>query len=361
MSGGRRPRAGFSAGGVVDLSAALRWFHWRVTQEPASAPASPPAGGPVPGGGPPYPAPDGGPPYPAPDGGSPYPAPPPGYVWVRPTPPPTNRRWRVPLWLKILTGVWTVALVIGGGWYALHGEPSVREQTSIGDARPVVDRTIVDVVAAAGGGPVVAVSGFDRVKSCKITPVRSGAEFRRVVDLYTSPGSESAILHMIASGLPARYHAQTGSSARLTLDADAGDYVAVDGTVPAPGLIRIKADTGCRQDKGVGVGEPSPAAGSPSVAALAPVLGALGRPAVPYATVADLACPSGGSLRSVAATLPPGSAPASLATTLRTLAPTPAAASRTTYAFRSGAVDVVAVANPASHAVTVTATTRCSA
>ena len=267
----------------------------------------------------------------------------------------------MPLWLKILTGVWIVALVIGGGWYALHGEPSVREQTSIGNARPVVDRAIVDVVAAAGGGPVVAVSGFDRVKSCKITPVRSGAEFRRVVDLYTSPGSESAILHMIASGLPARYHAHAGSSARLTLDADAGDYVAVDGTVPAPGLIRIEADTGCRQDSGATVGEPSPAAGSPSAAALAPVLGALGRPAVSYATVADLACPSGGSLRSVQAALPPGSAPASLATTLRTLAATPAAASRTTYAFRSGAVDVVTVANPTSHAVTVTATTRCSA
>jgi len=331
----------------VDRPAAVRWFHWRVTQEPASAPASPPAGDPVPGGVPPYPA------------------PPPGYVWVRPTPPPPSRQWKLPLWLKVLTGVWIVALVIGGGWYALHGAPSVREQTTIGNARPVVDRAIVDVVAAAGGGPVVAVSGFDRVKSCKITPVRSGAEFRRVVDLYTSPGSESAILHMIASGLPARYHAQAGSSARLTLDADAGDYVALDGTVPAPGLIRIEADTGCRQDGGAAdtgavVGEPSPPAESPSAAALAPVLGALGRPAVSYATVADLACPSGGSLRSVAATLPPGSAPASLATTLRTLAAAPAAASRTTYAFRSGAVDVVTVANPKSHAVIVTATTHCA-
>jgi len=265
------------------------------------------------------------------------------------------------LWLKILTGVWIIALAIGGGWYALHGEPSVREQTSIGNARPVVDRAIVDVVAAVGGGPVVAVSGFDRVKSCKITPVRSGAEFHRGVDLYTSPGSESAILHMIASGLPARYHAHAGSSAKLTLDADAGDFVAVDGTVPAPGLIRIEADTGCRQDRGATVGESSPPAGSLWAAALAPVLGALGQPAVSYATVADLACPSGGSLRSVQASLPPGSAPASLAITLRTLAATPAAASRTTFAFRSGAVDVVTAANPTSHAVTVTATTRCRA
>jgi hypothetical protein len=258
-----------------------------------------------------------------------------------------------------VTVAWIVVLVIGGGWYALHGKPSVREQTTIGNARPVVDRAIVDAVAAAGGAPVVAVSGFERVKSCKITPVRSGAEFRRVADLYTSPGTESAVLHMIASGLPARYHAKAASSGKVTLDADAGDYVTVDGTVPAPGLVRIEAATGCRQNSGATAGEPSPPAGSASVAALAPVLGALGRPAVSYATVADLACASGGSLRSVAATLPPGSAPASLATTLRTLAASPATATRTSYAFRSGAVDIVAVANSTSHAVIVTATTRC--
>jgi hypothetical protein len=320
-----------------------------VTQEPASSPTSPPSGDPVPGAGPPDPA------------------LPPGYVWVRPSPPPMkDSPWRLPRWLKIVTAAWIIVLVAGGGWYALHGQPSVREQTTIGNARPVVDRAIVDVVAASGGAPVVAVSGFERVKSCKITPVRSGAEFRRVVDLYTSPGSESAILHTIASHLPARYKAQTGSAGsagsagKLTLDADAGDYVAVDGTVPAPGVIRIEAATGCRQNRGTTVAQPSPAAGSADLTALAPVLGALGRPAASYVTVADLACPSGGALRSVQATLPPGSAPASLATTLRTLAATPAAASRTTYAFRSGAVDVVAVANPASHAVTVTATSRCT-
>ncbi len=266
----------------------------------------------------------------------------------------------MPLWLKIVTVVWIAALAIGGSWYALHGKPSVREQTTIGQAQPVVDRAIVDVVTAAGGGPVVAVTGFDRIKTCKITPVRSGAEFRRVVDLYTSPGTESAILHMVSSGLPARYHAQTGSSGKLTLDADAGDYVAVDGSVPAPGRVRIEAATGCRPGSAATVGEPSPPAGSTPVVAIAPVLGALGRPAASYATVADLACPSGGSLRSVAATLPPGSAPASLDTTLRALAATPAQASRTTYAFRSGAVDIVTVTDARSRAVTVTATTRCS-
>jgi hypothetical protein len=324
-----------------------------VTQEPSSSPTSPPAGDAVPGAGPPHP---------------PYPAPPPGYVWVRPSPPPTqDRPWRLPRWLKIVTAIWVIVLVAGGGWYALHGQPSVREQTTIGDARPVVDRAIVDVVAASGGAPVVAVGGFDRVKSCKITPVRSGAEFHRVVNLYTSPGSESAILHTIASHLPARYRAQAssagsaGSASKLAFDADAGDYVAVDGTVPAPGLIRIEAATGCRQNRGAPVAQPSPAAGSADVAAIAPVLGALGRPAASYVTVADLACPSAGALRSVRATLAPGSAPASLATTLRTLATTPAASSATLYAYRSGSVDVVAVADAITHAVTVTATSRCPA
>ena len=98
-----------------------------------------------------------------------------------------GRSWKVPRWLKVADG----RLGHGAGdrrrLYALHGEPSVREQTTIGNARPVVDRAIVDVVAAAGAGPVVAVSGFDRVRSCKITPVRSGVEFRRDVTFTRHP------------------------------------------------------------------------------------------------------------------------------------------------------------------------------
>jgi len=231
----------------------------------------------------------------------------------------------------------------------------VRDQTTIGNARPVVDRAIVDVVSAAGGAPVVAVSGFDRISACSITPVRRGADYKRVVHLFVPPGSESAVLDAIARGLPHSYGASAGTAA-LTLYADAGDYVAVTGTVPAPGQVQIQALTGCRPTDGAPAGVPPAPAGSPQVAAMGPVLAALGAPTPAAVTVADLACP-GGTLRTVQATLPPGHAPASLATALGRLSAAPAAATPTLYAYRDGPVDLVV--QSAGGTVTISATTRC--
>src|SRR6185369_13810095 len=114
-------------------------------------------------------------------------------------------------------------------------------------------------------------SAFQRISSCSITPVRPGAEYKRVVDLYVSPGSESAVLDAIAHGLPHSYGASAGTSGTLTFYADAGDYVAVKGTVPAPGQIRIKALTGCRPAPGADVTQPPATAGSPQLAAMDPV------------------------------------------------------------------------------------------
>jgi hypothetical protein len=249
-----------------------------------------------------------------------------------------------------------VLLLAGGVWYAQHGRPSVREQTTIGNARPVVDRAIVDVVSAAGGAPVVAVSGFDEISTCAITPVRQGADYKRVVRLYVPPGAESAVLDTIARGLPPSYGALARTGGTLTLYADAGDYVAVTGTVPAPGQVQIQALTGCRPATGAQVAEPPAPAGSPQVAAMGPVLGALGAPAPATVTVADLACPSG-ALRTVQATLPPGHAPASLATALGRLSAAPAAATPNLYAYRDGPVDIVVLSSGGT--VTISATTRC--
>jgi hypothetical protein len=282
------------------------------------------------------------------------PAPPPGYVWAYPPPPP-DPPWRAPRWLKITTVVWAVLLLVGGILYALHGRPSVREQTTIGNARPVVDRAIVDVVTAAGGAPVVAVSGFQRISSCSITPVRSGVEYKRAVDLYVSPGSEAAVLDTIARGLPHNYGASAGTAGTLTFYADAGDYVAVTGTVAAPGQIRIQALTGCRPATGADAAEPPAPANSPQLAAMGPAVAALGAPPPSAVTVADLACPSG-TMRTVQATLA-GSAPKSLATTLGQLSTAPAAASPATFAYRNGPVDLVVHTHDGT--VTITATTRC--
>src|SRR5262245_48671531 len=277
-----------------------------------------------------------------------------------PAPPEESRR--VPLWLKIMSVVWAVALVVGAVWYSLHGRPTVREQTTIANARPAVDRAIVDMVGAAGTAPLVSVSGFERIGSCHITPIRPGAEYRRVVDFYTPRGTESTVLHGIASRLPHRYGAAAtsgGARAKPSLFADAGDYVSVEGSVPSPGVVEVSALTGCRAEGDLAVAEPTPPAGSAELTAIGPVLDALAHPAARVVTVASLACPSGGSLRSVAALLPPRSAPSSLATALAGVSPTPAVATAGIYVFRSGSVDVVVRANAQTHTVTVAATSRC--
>ena len=321
-----------------------------------SAPASPPAGGPVPGARSALSGPAAVRPIRPPTAVRPTAAPPPGYVWVRPTPPPTNRRWKSPLLAKILTASgcvpWSSAADVRAARRAngarADDASATRSRWSTGPSptwwrRPVAVRSSRSAAST-------------RSTSCNITPVRSGVEYRRVVDLYTSPGSESALLHTIASGLPARTAHKTGSSARSHARRRrrrlrGGRPV----PYPHPARSRIEADTGCRQDRAPA----EPHRGRISLGGRARPRSRGARPAGRPVRDRRPTWPArrAGSLRTVAATLPPGSAPASLATTLRTLAPTPAAASRTTYAYRSGAVDVVAVANPASHAVTVTATT----
>jgi len=73
-----------------------------------------------------------------------------------------------------------------------------------------------------------------------------GVNYARTISIYTTPGTESATLHAIATGLPASYHAESGPGAILALNADAGDYVAITGAAPIPGEIQIRATTGCR-------------------------------------------------------------------------------------------------------------------
>ena len=240
--------------------------------------------------------------------------------------------------------------------YSLHGRPTVREQTSVGNARPVVDAAVADVVSAAGPGPVVAVSGFASVGSCRITAARSGASFGRTVDVYTAPGGEPALLRRIVAGLPARYHAKV-TGAATGLYADAGDYVALVGTVPAPGQVQVRALTGCRDPAGSDVSEPVTAAGSAAFGAVSAVFDRLALRAGVPRDVAVLTCAGGGQLRAVQAA--GGSVASPLGSALAGLSSNPVASGPTTYVYRTGDVDVVARRTP--QGVTVTATTRCPA
>jgi hypothetical protein len=282
---------------------------------------------------------------------------PPGYVWVQPAPYEPPPAWRVPRWLKITTVAWAVALVAAAVLYSLHGRPSVREQTSIGNARPVVDTAAVDVVLAAGPDPTVAVSAFASVGSCRITAARPGASFGRTVDLYTKPGTEPALLRQIVAGLPARYHAGVTPGTGLGLYADAGDYVALVGTVPAPGQVQVRALTGCRDPAGSDVAEPVTAPGSAALTAVSAVFARLGARSGAPRDVAVLDCGGGRSVRAVQAVAGPGRVGSPLGDALVGLSTDPVASGPTVYAYRSERVDVVV--RRTAEGVTVTATTRC--
>jgi hypothetical protein len=185
-----------------------------------------------------------------PDAPIPTAEPPPGpYLVYHPPPPPRpgNPRKRRVL-LAVVAG-WGLLLGATGIWYSFHGRPSAREQTTIEQAQPTVDRAIENVVRAAGTSVVPAVFGYEKVSDCDVTPIRRGARYERVVWLYLPVDGEPALLDRIAAGLPGGYGAQahhSSASAQDTLAADAGDYVAVTGSVPAPGLVSVKAETGCR-------------------------------------------------------------------------------------------------------------------
>ncbi|OLB81697.1 MAG: hypothetical protein AUI14_02320 [Actinobacteria bacterium 13_2_20CM_2_71_6] len=163
-----------------------------------------------------------------------------------PWPPANPRRRRV---LIAVAVAWGLLLAATGLWYSFHGRPTAREQTTIAQAQPTVDQAIENVVRAAGSAVVPAVFGYEKVADCDVTPIRRGSTYARVAWFYTPVGSEPALLDRIVAGLPAGYDANATHSeggALHTLTADAGNFVAVRGTVAASGLVEIKATTGCR-------------------------------------------------------------------------------------------------------------------
>jgi hypothetical protein len=164
-----------------------------------------------------------------------------------PPPPPVDPRRR-----RLLIGVfaaWALVLLVGAVWYALNGRPTIREQTTIQQAQATVDRAVTQVVQAARPAAVPAITGYDQMEPCDITPVRAGARYDREAWLATAPGTEPALLDRIAHALPAGYQTSVvkpSAPKPARLVADAGDYVALTGTVDRPGLVMVSASTGCR-------------------------------------------------------------------------------------------------------------------
>ena len=210
-------------------------------------------------------------------------------------PAPAGRRRRLVI---VLAVAWVLVLLGTGVWYSFHGSPTVREQTTIAQAQPRVDEAVSRVLAAAGTGPVPAVSGYEKTEDCRVTPVRAGARYERSVRLYTHAGDEVPLLGRIASGLPGGYQAKLRGD---SLVADAGYYVAVTGIVEQPGVVRVFAGTGCRTLGHEPASDPTAEPPATDRGAIDQVLHALGAGTARWRTHA-LPC----GVRTVEATAPAG-------------------------------------------------------
>jgi hypothetical protein len=159
---------------------------------------------------------------------------------------PHHRPW----WLLGGALAWAVVLVAAAVLSYHSDEPTVREQRSIAQAAPVVDRAAGELAAAADGADVVLeISNRRLTAGCRITSARDGARLERSLTIRTTDAAAPAVLDRIASRLPAGYrasvrHSDLGDVHRLR--ADAGEFVAITGAVTSPGVVGLTVKTGCR-------------------------------------------------------------------------------------------------------------------
>ncbi|WCN81093.1 hypothetical protein [Micromonospora sp. LH3U1] len=271
-----------------------------------------------------------------------------------PAAPAPARSWR--RWLLAATAAWAVLLALLTWTSVRDDPPTVREQRSLDQAGPVVDRAVGELTRAAGAANLLELGPPRIASGCRVTPLADGARLRREVVVLAPTGTEQAVLAGIAERLPASWRAGVGPGLDgPELHADAGEFVAVAGRPTVDGRVRLIADTGCRP---VGSGyTPAPAtAAGPEVAALAAALRALDRPSDAAPELVTAPCPGGGLAR--AARSSGGSGPAASVAALAPLAGgAPLLDKPPVYAYRTGTVTVLAELGP--DATRVAATVGC--
>ena len=218
-------------------------------------------------------------------------------------------------WIVAVVVIWSVLLVSFGLWGVLHTQVTDREQTTVAQALPTVDRAAATVASAStvDGQAVVAVSDLTSAGRCKVTAFRSGARYQRVVTVLVQPGTEDALIRRVAARLPENYHALVSRRSPLTMSADAGLFVGIDGTTSGPGVVRFVVDTGdCRSAGNIPASSTVVTPGSD--APVREVLTRLGVDATPHRYAVP--CAGGGQLSTVEAFAgggPPGPYEAKLA------------------------------------------------
>ncbi|MGC4803972.1 hypothetical protein [Micromonospora sp. DT233] len=258
-----------------------------------------------------------------------------GYAPPTDPPEPTPARRR-PRWLLAATVAWALLLGVLTWVSVRDDEPTVREQRTLAQAGPVVDRAVGELVAAAGDR-VVALQPDRITRGCRVTPLLDGATLERGVEVLDPAAEPGALLTEIADRLPAGWLAETWSDDDgPRLRADAGEFVLVQGRPAGDGRIRLTARTGCRP---IGDGYRPPAAQpGPEADALAAALRTLGQPTTQPVQRVAAPCP-GTDRQARTARLTLDTAPAQPP---RALAPAGTVRLETpeVYAYRQGAVTV---------------------
>ncbi|TDB74852.1 hypothetical protein [Micromonospora sp. KC723] len=260
--------------------------------------------------------------------------------WAPPSGPPEpapDRGW--PRWLLVATVLWAVLLGVLTWWSVRTDPPTVREQRTLGQAAPVVDRAVGELVAAIGDG-AWALAGTRYEPGCRVTPMAAGAALIGGVTVFVPEGGERVLLERVADRLPAGWRAGVrAGSEGPRLRADAGEFVAVEGRTAGAGRVEFEADTGCRPVDRPYATPPS-TAGDASLAAVAEAARALGRPAPTDPEGRSASCPAGG--RATTTLVTAGPAPVDLAG-LRSLAAGVALLDTPeVYAYRRGPLVVLA-------------------
>lgn len=242
------------------------------------------------------------------------------------------------------TAAWAVVLALLTWTSVRDDPPTVREQRSLDQAGPVVDRAVGELTRAAGAAMLEL--GPPRIASgCRVTPLADGARLRREVVVLAPTGTEQAVLAGIAERLPANWRAGVGPGLDGSeLHADAGEFVAVSGRPTVDGRVRLIVDTGCRP---VGSGyTPAPAtAVGPEAVALTAALRALDRPSDAASELITAPCPGGGLARTARSSGNPGPA-ASVAALAPLAGDAPLLDKPPVYAYRTGPVTVLAELGP---------------
>lgn len=282
----------------------------------------------------------------------------PGY---HPAPPPPAarrpRRW----WLIGVVVVWALVLAGLAVWSVRNDPPTVPEQRDIAQALPILQRATGAVLVAADAADRVVTLGeltFDR--DCALTPVWEGVEASREVTVRVQAGRLAGALEAIARALPADYAAavrHNDARTRYGLRADAGELVGVDTTADADATVfTLLVSTGCRPlADGVDL-DPAPVAATEVPPAFTAALRALG--ASPEgATSSEVACPGGGTARTV--TREELAAPADLGQALRSVVSGTAVVQSEPHAWAYRAGNVSVVVSDSEGSARVSATTGC--